>query len=174
MMSKKIFRGLLCLILVLMVAGCGVRAKRYVQIRERVDQQPAGNAGYFTGAPKPEDQTQMKTTRKVYVLEFTKESKVEEEEVEMDFPPISTYNPPRRNQPAQRISIPDFDRTAPSPTSEPSVVEYKVEKDDTLQKISKKFYDRYSKWPRIYEANKQRIKNPNFLKPGTVLQIPMD
>jgi len=51
-------------------------------------------------------------------------------------------------------------------------VEYTVEKDDTLQKISKKFYDSYSKWPRIYEANKAVIPNPDKIQPGIVIQIP--
>ncbi|MBI5023504.1 MAG: LysM peptidoglycan-binding domain-containing protein [Candidatus Omnitrophica bacterium] len=54
------------------------------------------------------------------------------------------------------------------------IIQYTAEKDDTLQKISKKFYDSYSKWTRIYEANKSVIPNPDRIKPGTVLQIPMD
>ncbi|MBF0595345.1 MAG: LysM peptidoglycan-binding domain-containing protein, partial [Candidatus Omnitrophica bacterium] len=51
-------------------------------------------------------------------------------------------------------------------------VEYKVEKDDTLQKISKKVYGSYSKWTKIYDANKDVIKDPNRLKPGITLKIP--
>lgn len=49
---------------------------------------------------------------------------------------------------------------------------YTVQKDDTLQKISKKVFGSYGKWYKIYEANKDKIKNPNVLKPGTVLTIP--
>jgi len=49
---------------------------------------------------------------------------------------------------------------------------YTVQKDDTLQKISKKIFGSYGKWYKIYEANKDKIKNPNVLKPGTVLTIP--
>jgi len=49
---------------------------------------------------------------------------------------------------------------------------YTVQKDDTLQKISKKLFGSYGKWYKIYEANKEKIKNPNILKPGTVLTIP--
>ena len=49
---------------------------------------------------------------------------------------------------------------------------YTVQKDDTLQKISKKVFGSYGKWYKIYEANKAKIKNPNVLKPGTVLDIP--
>jgi nucleoid-associated protein YgaU len=49
---------------------------------------------------------------------------------------------------------------------------YTVQKDDTLQKISKKVYGSYGKWYKIYEANKSKIKNPNILRSGTVLTIP--
>jgi nucleoid-associated protein YgaU len=49
---------------------------------------------------------------------------------------------------------------------------YTVQKDDTLQKISKKFFGTYSKWYKLYKANKDKIKNPNVLVPGTVLTIP--
>jgi nucleoid-associated protein YgaU len=49
---------------------------------------------------------------------------------------------------------------------------YTVQKDDTLQKISKKVYGTYAKWYKIYKANKDKISNPNVLKPGTVLNIP--
>lgn len=49
---------------------------------------------------------------------------------------------------------------------------YKVTKDDTLQKISKKLYGTFSKWTKIYDANKDVIKDPNFLKPGIELNIP--
>ena len=50
---------------------------------------------------------------------------------------------------------------------------YTVQKDDTLQKISKKLFGSYGKWYKIYEANKKKIKNPNILKPGTVLTVPV-
>jgi len=50
---------------------------------------------------------------------------------------------------------------------------YTVQKDDTLQKISKKIFGTYAKWYKIYKANKDKISNPNVLKPGTVLTIPV-
>ena len=49
---------------------------------------------------------------------------------------------------------------------------YTVLKDDTLQKIAKKYYGSYGAWMKIYKANKEKIKNPNLLKAGTVLTIP--
>lgn len=48
--------------------------------------------------------------------------------------------------------------------------EYKVEKGDTLAKISKKVYGTTKSWKKIAEAN--GIKNPKSLKVGMTLQIP--
>ena len=53
-----------------------------------------------------------------------------------------------------------------------SYAEYTVQKNDTLQKISKQYYDAFSKWPKIYEANRGVIDDPNNIKPGIVLRIP--
>lgn len=61
---------------------------------------------------------------------------------------------------------------------------YTVQSGDTLQKIAKKFYDDFSKWKQIYEANKSVIEsaakkhgkgsssNGHWIYPGTKLTIP--
>ena len=49
---------------------------------------------------------------------------------------------------------------------------YTVKEGDSLSKISKQLYGKASKWTVIYEANAGKIKDPNRLKPGTVLTIP--
>ena len=84
----------------------------------------------------------------------------------------------------RKIEIPDFDETSDeksyrresssSMNADQKFVDYTVDKNDTLQKISMKFYNSYSKWPRIYEANKDVLKSPDILKPGVNLKIPVD
>ncbi len=49
---------------------------------------------------------------------------------------------------------------------------YVVVKGDSLWKIAKKFYGSGSQNTRIYNANKDKIKNPNLIYPGQVLVIP--
>lgn len=49
---------------------------------------------------------------------------------------------------------------------------YKVEKGDTLAKISKKVFGTTKKWKKIADAN--NIKNPKALKVGMTLNIPQD
>jgi nucleoid-associated protein YgaU len=41
-----------------------------------------------------------------------------------------------------------------------------------LSKIAKREYGDASKWHRIYEANKDTIKNPDLIYPGQTFKIP--
>jgi nucleoid-associated protein YgaU len=43
---------------------------------------------------------------------------------------------------------------------------------DTLWKIADKFYNNGTEWRRIYEANKDKIKNPNVIYPLQRFLIP--
>jgi 3D (Asp-Asp-Asp) domain-containing protein len=47
-----------------------------------------------------------------------------------------------------------------------------VRKNDSLWKIAKRVYGQGSKWRIIYQANSQKIKNPNVIRAGQVLVIP--
>lgn len=49
---------------------------------------------------------------------------------------------------------------------------YKVQSGDTLWKIATKFYNNGSLYNGIYNANKDKIKNPNSINVGQVLTIP--
>ena len=43
---------------------------------------------------------------------------------------------------------------------------------DSLSKISKKVYGDANQWKKIFEANRDQIKNPDLIHPGQVLKIP--
>ena len=49
---------------------------------------------------------------------------------------------------------------------------YTVKSGDSLWKISEQMYGNGNDWRRIYEANKDRIQNPDVIQPGWVLTIP--
>lgn len=49
---------------------------------------------------------------------------------------------------------------------------YTVKKGDSLWKISIKFYNRGSDYVKIFNANKDKIKNPDLIYPGQVIKIP--
>ena len=66
--------------------------------------------------------------------------------------------------------------TKPTPTS-PSAAPaaprtYTVVAGDSLSKIAKKVYGDGNKWKRIFEANRDTVKNPDLIHPGQVLKIP--
>jgi len=176
-------------------------AKTYVITKDRVGlNQNGGNGGCLVGTCP---QTSPKeTTRKVYVLELTRPvpesevQKIEETAVNAitadvqtpstsDAAPVAPAADATDNaQPASTQPIipvigdqPDATPTAAAPADQNGgnvqAQTYTVQKDDTLQKISKKIYGSYGKWYKLYEANKDKIKNPNVLKPGAVLTIPV-
>ena len=49
---------------------------------------------------------------------------------------------------------------------------YVVVNGDSLSKIAKREYGDASKWRRIYEANKDLIKDPDLIYPGQELKVP--
>jgi nucleoid-associated protein YgaU len=61
--------------------------------------------------------------------------------------------------------------TAPDPTQK--VEYYVIKSGDTLSAIAQKFYGQGSAYPRIFEANREVIKNPDLIYPGQKIRIPM-
>lgn len=57
-------------------------------------------------------------------------------------------------------------------SSKPTTKTYTVKKGDCLWNIAKKQYGNGAQYTKIYNANKDKIKNPNLIYPGQVLTIP--
>ena len=49
---------------------------------------------------------------------------------------------------------------------------YVVKTNDSLWRLAVEYYGKGAKWTLILEANKDKIKNPDHLEPGTELTIP--
>lgn len=49
---------------------------------------------------------------------------------------------------------------------------YTVVKGDSLSKLAKRFYGDAQQWHKIYEANRDQIKNPDLIYPGQTFRIP--
>jgi nucleoid-associated protein YgaU len=67
-------------------------------------------------------------------------------------------------------SVNDEGLMAPKPV-EPTEF-YTVKSGDSLSKIAKAYYGNAMKYPEIFEANREVIKDPNLIYPGQVLRIP--
>ncbi len=152
-MKRFKLAGICVLTSTLALSGCVART--YNLTRDRIDQDlssSSGNRGYMMGVP-PEP-AERKTTRTTRVVE-----------VELGFAKKSSAR---------------FSSTTPLATSieestdnvNQDFEQYTVGKNDTLQKISKKFYNTTKKWPKIYEANKDILRTPDKLYTGQTLRIP--
>jgi nucleoid-associated protein YgaU len=67
---------------------------------------------------------------------------------------------------AQGLAVP-----APPP---PTVEYYVIQKGDNLSKIAKHYYGNANAYPRIFEANREVIKDPDLIFPGQKIRIPLD
>ena len=175
-MHKKIALLGLAGFLSLILTGCLVRT--YTVTKERVDQDlTQGNRGYIFGKPKVSETKERKKTREVAIVE-----------IEAHPPKIGFWQKPVGQEkaapaPAEVVEIkPQAATTVVAPAVESSVLEpvkkeilkqYKVQKGDTLQKISMKFYGTTKRWKSIYEANKKILKSPDSIYPGQVIMVPV-
>jgi nucleoid-associated protein YgaU len=57
---------------------------------------------------------------------------------------------------------------------QPATVEYYViQKGDSLSAIAKRYYGNAKDYPRIFDANREVIKNPDLIYPGQKIRIPL-
>lgn len=66
----------------------------------------------------------------------------------------------------------DEPKPAPVSTDNPYTQHYVVQKGDTLSKIAGEFYGDPTLYPRIFDANRDLLVDPNRIKPGQKLRIP--
>jgi nucleoid-associated protein YgaU len=50
--------------------------------------------------------------------------------------------------------------------------DYVIQSGDSLSKIAQRFYGNANDWQKIYQANKDKIKDPNLIHPGQKIIIP--
>ncbi len=64
--------------------------------------------------------------------------------------------------------------TATPATARSATQEYTVKGGDTLSKLAERFYNSPYKWEKIYDANRETVKNPHYIYIGQKLMIPAD
>lgn len=84
--------------------------------------------------------------------------------------PVMPVTPPVEEAPL--VETHESVAPRPTPSAPTTATTYTVQKGDTLEKIAKKVYGDTKRWPKIYKANREAIKNPNKLYPGQRLTVP--
>jgi len=79
----------------------------------------------------------------------------------------NTVNRIRVEPPAAAPSVPP---AAPPKTEEATI--YVVQQGDTLGALAQRFYGKASLYPKIFEANRDILNDPNLIKTGQKLRIP--
>lgn len=148
--------------LALFLTGCVVRT--YQATKDRVDQNlTLGNRGYLMGQAPAGEEKERKMTRSTQVVEIELRSPIR---FEKSKGPATAANPSESEMAATQLP--------PTKVEVVAMQQYTVGKNDTLQKISQKFYGTTKKWKKIYNANKDKLKGPDKVYPGQVLDIPAE
>jgi len=161
----------------LVLSGCAIKTHSVYEDRKDQDLS-GGNRGYLQGAPVQKSLAPEKTKREVKVVEIElypwlhKPSEREAEKAREQKLKKSVVLP---EKPAGEMAEAGSAGAVEQPAvTSAAMQEYTVLQNDTLQKISQKFYGTYKKWKRIYDANTDVLKSPNKLRQGQVLKIPME
>lgn len=159
-MDRIKLAGICVLVSTLALSGCVART--YNLTRDRVDQDltsTSGNRGYLMGqAPEPKDRAATRTVR-IFEIELGKNKK-------------SNVSCPATTPLAGASEESGLSQESQVTEASQDFETYTVAKNDTLQKISKKFYGTTKKWTKIYEANKDVLRGPDKLYPGQTIKIP--
>ena len=165
MIRTRTMAALALFLAVAFLSGCAVR--HYVVAKERVDQDlTAGNQGYLAGkVPADLNAEERAAKRPTYVTEI-------------ELPFLSKKKAPAAPQ-GGSVSAPaqapqSAPAVEPAPAQPVRFETYTVQKGDTLEKISKKFYGTTKRWTAIYDANKDALKGPDKIHPGQTLNIPVE
>jgi len=161
---KKVY--LLGLPVILLLSGC-LTTRTYELTRDRVDQGlTEGNRGYIMGSHPGDDKAKKdQRTIRVFEIELGKTYQSKEGKT-VGTPAGETVIGLTQENYYEKDKLIETDETITS------YQKYTVQKNDTLQKISQKFYGTTKKWNKIYEANKETLKTPDRVYPGQVLNIP--
>lgn len=171
------------------MVGC-VTSRTYVMEKPRVDMTVEGNRGYIMGVAPEETvsaelqqkRERLGDKRKIDVLELdlsTKTTTTTYKNAPVCIDVTGSQPAPARaeenvlfNEPIAEPQEEPVRIAEPAKKPAPAVTSYTVQKNDTLQKISMKFYGTSKKWYSLYKENSNVLKAPDKLRPGQVIRIP--
>ncbi|MFH0763092.1 MAG: LysM peptidoglycan-binding domain-containing protein [Candidatus Omnitrophota bacterium] len=162
---------LIVLVSIFAITGCTVRT--YPVVKDRVDQDlssGAGNRGYLLGQPPAGEEKDRKTTRTLRVFEIELGAPVK---IEKRARPLYEESSAIDGSGGE-IFQDTLGSVSSGLESEEYFENYTVQKGDTLQKISQKYFGTTRKWKKIFDANTDKLKAPDKIRVGQVIRIPME
>ncbi|MDD5355908.1 MAG: LysM peptidoglycan-binding domain-containing protein [Candidatus Omnitrophica bacterium] len=197
-MSKVNKMYILSLALAFLASGCIVRT--YEVVKDRPDIEIKGNQGYLAGVPSEKKEVENKT-RTTYVTEIELGASHEEQVLVEQHRQAKAAKKSAKQKTAKQTKVSnsaavDKKDVAAVPVSakkEDTVVvvgqqpvvsaakekvkkasTYVVKSGDTLEKIAARpeVYGDKKQWYKIFKANESKLKEPNKILPGQVLDIP--
>lgn len=169
---KKVSLLILCLLLTIFLTGC---VKTYTYQVEREDQELSGNRGVIMGE-EPEPALDRKTTRTMLGIDVelppSKVYKAKKGELGEKLEQEEPFEAKRKEVAGEAVVRVEPRKEEVKKERQIQEITYTVQKGDTLQKIAKKYLGKTSRWPEIYEENKDVIKSPEKIYPGQVIVIP--
>ena len=151
--AKRIVVGIGSLLL---VSGCHT-ATRVSEVPRADLDLSTGNRGYLIGTP-PESGERHTTRQMIHT------------DVE-----IPSFYKPRRTGKSVRLDEAPVETETTEGLSSPGTFDtYVVQKGDSLWSIAAKpqIYGKATQWRRIFDANRDALKNPERVRPGMTLKIP--
>ncbi|TRZ93974.1 LysM peptidoglycan-binding domain-containing protein [bacterium] len=176
-MKRQNKLNFLLLVFIFLLSGCVVRT--YESTKDRIDQNlTSGNRGYLKGQAPYSEPKPRKVSRSTRVVEVELHSPIKFEKVKS--PKIQEKAAIRKSDDSQVWGNRGYITQSESPDILEPVIpveavktqKYIVQKGDTLQKISEKYYGTTKKWTKIYDANKDILKGPNSIYLGQAINIP--
>lgn len=157
-------RKLLFLIGIISLSGC-LTTRTYTKEEPRRDLSIEGNQGCLSGeCPQETTVNRLGDTRTVSVVEVEFGSRGKEDAA--------------KDAAAAKVLLDEMESPQASgkedlvPASRVETLYYVVQDNDTLQKVSDKFYGTTKKWNFIYESNRDVLRSPDRLYPGVKIKIP--
>lgn len=164
-------KKLLLLAGVIFISGC-LTTRTYTKKEPRKDLDIEGNQGCLSGVCKEEPrENRLGDTRTISVVEV----EFGPEEIKKD---ATVWERVPDEAAEEEIALAEAEGLEAASLKEPAeggrkeTINYTIQKNDTLQKISDKFYGTTRKWNFLYENNKDVLKSPDRLYPGAVIKIP--
>ena len=181
---KRIF----LLLSLVLLSGC-LAVRTYTLEKPRVDTEIQGNRGCLQGICKQEvsKKSRLGKTRKIGIVEveFTSaevirqdnkkektvyKKKHKEDDDEENIWEDEYYEEQEEDEQEEAEFFEKAVRkTKPLPKKQKH---YTIQKGDTLQKVSQKFYGTTKKWKFLYEVNKDVLKSADKVYPGARIKIP--